>query len=64
MKKRFLSIVLAVLMLVGILPTTALAAEESVVPQNIVTAEHGGVKVEKRAEWTDEKTARRRLPSP
>lgn len=61
MKKRFLSIVLAVLMLVSVLPTTALAAEESVVPQNIVTAEHGGVKVEKRAEWTDEKNGKAKI---
>ena len=61
MKKRFLSIVLAVLMLVSVLPTTALAAEESVVPQNIVTAEHGGVKVEKRAEWTDGKNGKAKI---
>lgn len=61
MKKRILSIVLAVLMLVSVLPTTALAAEESVVPQNIVTAEHGGVKVEKRAEWTDEKNGKAKI---
>ena len=61
MKKRILSIVLAVLMLVSVLPTTALAAEESVVPQNIVTAEHGGVKVEKRAEWTDGKNGKAKI---
>lgn len=61
MKKRILSIVLAVLMLLSVLPTTALAAEESVVPQNIVTAEHGGVKVEKRAEWTDEKNGKAKI---
>lgn len=61
MKKRFLSIVLAVLMLVSVLPTTALAAEESVVPQNVVTAEQGGVKVEKRAEWTDEKNGKAKI---
>lgn len=61
MKKRILSIVLAVLMLVGILPISALAAEESVVPQNIVTAEQGGVKVEKRAEWTDGKNGKAKI---
>lgn len=48
-------------MLVSVLPTTALAAEESVVPQNIVTAEHGGVKVEKRAEWTDGKNGKAKI---
>lgn len=61
MKKRILSILLAVLMLVSVLPISALAAEESVVPQNIVTAEHGGVKVEKRAEWTDEKNGKAKI---
>lgn len=61
MKKRILSIVLAVLMLVSVLPISALAAEESVVPQNVVTAEHGGVKVEKRAEWTDEENGKAKI---
>lgn len=61
MKKRILSLVLAVLMLVSVLPISALAAEESVVPQNVVTAEHGGVKVEKRAEWTDEKNGKAKI---
>ena len=61
MKKRILSIVLAVLMLLSVLPTTALAAEESVAPQNVVTAEQGGVKVEKRAEWTDEKNGKAKI---
>lgn len=61
MKKRILSILLAVLMLVSVLPISALAAEESVVPQNVVTAEHGGVKVEKRAEWTDEKNGKAKI---
>lgn len=61
MKKRILSIVLAVLMLVSVLPISVLAAEESVVPQNVVTAEHGGVKVEKRAEWTDEENGKAKI---
>lgn len=61
MKKRILSIVLAVLMLLSVMPVTALAAEESVVPQNVVTAEQGGVKVEKRAEWTDEKNGKAKI---
>ena len=51
MKKRILSLVLAVLMLFSVLPTTAFA-EESVAPQkNVVTAEKDGVTVEKKAEW-------------
>ena len=61
MKKRILSLVLAVLMLLSVLPTTALAAEESVVPQNVVTAKQGGVKVEKKAEWTDEKNGKAKI---
>lgn len=51
MKKRFLSIVLAVLMLVSVLPTTAFAEESAAPQKNVVRVEKGGVKVEKKAEW-------------
>lgn len=51
MKKRILSIVLAVLMLVSVLPVTALAADN---PTSSVTYQQGGVKIEKSAQWTDE----------
>ena len=51
MKKRILSIVLAVLMLLSVLPVTALAADN---PTPSVVYEQGGVKIEKSAQWTDE----------
>lgn len=62
MKKRFLSIVLAVLMLVSVLPISALAAEESAAPQkNVVRVEKDGVTVEKKAEWTDAKAGKAKI---
>ena len=51
MKKRFLSIVLAVLMLVSVLPISALAAESVASQKNVVTVTKNGVTVEKKAEW-------------
>lgn len=51
MKKRFLSIVLAVLMLVGIMPISAIAAESVASQKNVVTVTKNGVTVEKKAEW-------------
>ena len=51
MKKRILSIVLAVLMLVSVLPISALAAESVASQKNVVTVTKNGVTVEKKAEW-------------
>lgn len=50
MKKRILSIVLAVLMLVSVLPISALAAESVASQKNVVTVTKNGVTVEKKAE--------------
>lgn len=60
MKKRFLSIVLAVLMLVGILPISAIAADaEPPAAQTGVSTKTSenttGPKLEKSAQWVDEK---------
>ena len=60
MKKRFLSIVLAVLMLLSVLPTTALAAdaEAPAAPAAVSTKTSEnttGPKLEKSAQWVDEK---------
>lgn len=52
MKKRILSIVLAVLMLVSLLPVTALAAGP-VTDYSTVTEQDGNVTVKKTAVWTD-----------
>ena len=54
MKKRILSIVLAVLMLVSVLPTAAFAADVTAPTDgSSVTAQDGNVTVTKKAEWTD-----------
>lgn len=60
MKKRFLSIVLAVLMLVGIMPISAIAADaEPPAAQTGVSTKTSenttGPKLEKSAQWVDEK---------
>lgn len=60
MKKRFLSIVLAVLMLVGIMPISAIAADaEPPAAQTAVSTKTSenttGPKLEKSAQWVDEK---------
>ena len=60
MKKRFLSIVLAVLMLVGIMPISALAADvEPPIAETGVSTKTSenttGPKLEKSAQWVDEK---------
>ena len=60
MKKRFLSIVLAVLMLVGIMPISAIAADaEPPAAQTAVSTTTSGnttgPKLEKSAQWVDEK---------
>lgn len=60
MKKRFLSIVLAVLMLVSVLPISALAAdvEPPIAETGVSTKTSGntiGPKLEKSAQWVDEK---------
>ena len=60
MKKRFLSIVLAVLMLVGIMPISAIAADaEPPAAQTGVSAKTSenttGPKLEKSAQWVNEK---------
>lgn len=60
MKKRFLSIVLAVLMLVGIMPISALAADvEPPIAETGVSTKTSenttGPKLEKSARWVDEK---------
>ena len=60
MKKRFLSIVLAVLMLVGILPISAIAADaEAPAAQTGVSTKTSenttGPKLEKSAQWVNEK---------
>lgn len=60
MKKRFLSIVLAVLMLVGIMPISAIAADaEPPAAQTGVSTKTSenttGPKLEKKAQWVDEK---------
>ena len=56
MRKRILSIILAVLMLVSVLPVTALAAEPTTDPDLDVstkTSEGTGPKIEKSAKWVD-----------
>lgn len=60
MKKRFLSIVLAVLMLVGIMPISAIAADaEPPIAETGVSTKTSenttGPKLEKSAQWVDEK---------
>ena len=50
MKKRFLSIVLALLMLVSVLPVTAMAADRTT-----VNAAQSGIEATKTAQWVDEK---------
>ena len=60
MKKRFLSIVLAVLMLVSVLPISALAADvEPPIAETGVSTKISenttGPKLEKSAQWVDEK---------
>lgn len=50
MKKRFLSIVLAVLMLVSVLSVTAMAADRTT-----VNAAQSGIEATKTAQWVDEK---------
>lgn len=60
MKKRFLSIVLAVLMLVSVLPISALAADvEPPIAETGVSTKTSenttGPKLEKSAQWVDEK---------
>lgn len=60
MKKRFLSIVLAVLMLVGIMPISVIAADaEAPAAQTGVSTKTSenttGPKLEKSAQWVDEK---------
>ena len=56
MRKRILSIILAVLMLVSVLPVTALAAEPATDPDLAVstkTSTGSGPKIEKSAKWVD-----------
>ena len=53
MKKRILSIVLAVLMLVSLLPVTALAADPTP-DASQVTVTQNGVTVVKKAVWTNQ----------
>lgn len=50
MKKRFLSIVLAVLMLVSVLPVTAMAADRTT-----VNTAQNGIEATKTAKWVNEK---------
>ena len=50
MKKRFLSIVLAVLMLVSVLPVTAMAADRTT-----VNTAQNGIEATKTAKWVDKK---------
>ena len=68
MKKRILSIVLAVLMLVSVLPISALAADvEPPIAEAAVSTKTSenttGPKLEKSAQWEDEKPVLQRLPS-
>lgn len=50
MKKRFLSIVLAVLMLLSVLPVTAMAADRTT-----VNTAQNGIEATKTAKWVNEK---------
>lgn len=50
MKKRFLSIVLAVLMLLSVLPTTVIAADRTT-----VNTAQNGIEATKTAKWVNEK---------
>ena len=61
MKKRILSLVLAVLMLFSVLPTTAFAEESAAPQKNVVRVEKDGVTVEKKAEWTDAKAGKAKI---
>ena len=50
MKKRFLSIVLAVLMLLSVLPVTAMAADRTT-----VNTAQNGIEATKTAKWVNER---------
>ena len=65
MRKRILSLVLAVLMILSVLPTTAFAEDDASLPTaatgSKVTVEQNGVKIVKEAEWTNAKDGKARI---